>query len=52
MDEELRRAINEGANEQLLLKMASGKGLRSYYCDGAEKILLGITAVEEVMHAS
>jgi general secretion pathway protein E len=52
MDEELRKALNEGANEQLLLKLASGKGLRSYYCDGAEKILLGITSVEEVMQAS
>jgi general secretion pathway protein E len=52
MDEELRKAVNDGANEQVLLKMASGKGLRSYYCDGAEKILLGITSVEEVMQAS
>jgi len=52
VDEELRKALNEGANEQVLLKMASGKGLRSYYCDGAEKILLGITSVEEVMQAS
>ena len=52
MDEELRRALNEGANEQVLAKMAAGKGLRSYYCDGAEKILLGITSVEEVIQAS
>ena len=37
MDEELRKALNDGANEQILHKMASGKGLRSYYCDGAEK---------------
>ena len=49
---ELRKALNEGANEQVLAKMAAGKGLRSYYCDGAEKILLGITSVEEVMQAS
>jgi general secretion pathway protein E len=52
LDEELRKALNEGANEQVLAKMAAGKGLRSYYCDGAEKILLGITSVEEVMQAS
>jgi general secretion pathway protein E len=52
MDEELRRALNEGANEQVFAKMAAGKGLRSYYCDGAEKILMGITSVEEVMQAS
>ena len=52
MDEELRKVLNEGANEQVLAKMAAGKGLRSYYCDGAEKILLGITSVEEVIQAS
>jgi len=52
LDEELRKALNEGANEQVLTKLAAGKGLRSYYCDGAEKILLGITSVEEVMQAS
>ena len=52
MDEELRKAINDGVNEQLLVKMASGKGLRSYYCDGAEKVLLGITSVEELLQAS
>jgi type II secretory ATPase GspE/PulE/Tfp pilus assembly ATPase PilB-like protein len=52
MDEDLRKALNEGANEQVLAKMATGKGLRSYYCDGAEKILLGITSVDEVMQAS
>jgi general secretion pathway protein E len=52
MDEELRKAVNEGANEQVLFKMASGKGLRSYYCDGAEKVLLGVTSVDEVVQAS
>lgn len=52
LDEELRKALNEGVNEQVFSKMASKKGLRSYYCDGAEKILLGITSVEEVMQAS
>ena len=52
MDEELRKAINDGANEQVVFKMAVAKGLRSYYCDGAEKVLMGITSVEEVMQAS
>lgn len=52
MDEELRKAVNDGVNEQGLSKMASGKGLRSYYCDGAEKVLLGVTSVEELMQAS
>ncbi len=52
MDEDLRKAVNEGTNEQVLTKMATEKGLRSYYCDGAEKVLLGVTSVEELMQAS
>jgi type II secretory ATPase GspE/PulE/Tfp pilus assembly ATPase PilB-like protein len=52
MDEDLRRAVNEGVSEQVLTKMATEKGLRSYYCDGAEKVLLGVTSVEELLQAS
>lgn len=52
MDEELRKAINEGANEQVLSEMAARKGLRPYREDGAEKVLMGITSVEEVTQAS
>ena len=47
-----RNGVNEGANEQTLFKMASEKGLRPYYHDGAEKVLLGITSAEEVLQAS
>lgn len=52
MDEELRKAVNDGANEQVLAEIAARKGLRSYREDGAEKILGGITSVEEVIQAS
>lgn len=52
MDEELRKAVNDGANEQVLAEIAGRKGLRSYREDGAEKILGGITSVEEVIQAS
>jgi type II secretory ATPase GspE/PulE/Tfp pilus assembly ATPase PilB-like protein len=52
MDEELRRAVTDGVDEQTLFVLASGKGLRSYYDDGADKILSGITSVEEVVQAS
>ncbi len=52
LDEELRKAINDGADEQTLWEMASHKGLRPYRHDGAEKVLLGITSVEEVIQAS
>jgi general secretion pathway protein E len=52
LDEELRKAINDGADEQVLWEMAARKGLRPYRQDGAEKILMGITSVEEVIQAS
>jgi general secretion pathway protein E len=52
LDEELRKAINEGVNEQVLSEMAARKGLRPYREDGAEKVLMGLTSVEEVIQAS
>ncbi|MGD1020610.1 MAG: GspE/PulE family protein [Verrucomicrobiia bacterium] len=52
MDEEFRKAVNDGANEQALSEIAARKGLRPYREDGAEKILSGITSVEEVIQAS
>jgi general secretion pathway protein E len=52
LDEELRKAVNDGVNEQVLSEMAARKGLRPYREDGAEKILMGITSVEEVIQAS
>jgi general secretion pathway protein E len=52
MDEELRKAVNEGANEQILLEIASRKGLRPYREDGVEKVLSGITSVEDVIQAT
>jgi general secretion pathway protein E len=52
LDEELRKAVNDGVNEQVLMEIAARKGLRPYREDGAEKILMGITTVEEVVQAS
>jgi general secretion pathway protein E len=52
LDEELRKAINDGADEQTLWEIAAQNGLRPYRQDGAEKILMGITSVEEVIQAS
>ena len=51
MDEALRRAITDGADEQTLFTMAAERGLRSYYDDGAEKVIQGITTVEDVIQA-
>jgi general secretion pathway protein E len=52
MDENLRRAIDQGASEQTLRELASKKGYRSYREDGVQKILAGVTSVEEVLQAS
>lgn len=51
-DDELRQAIIAGAGEQELTTFAEAKGYRSYRVDGAEKVLLGITTVEEVLQAT
>ena len=52
MDEDLRKAVTDGVDEQTLFMMAAEKGLRSYYDAGADKVLSGITSVEEVIQAS
>jgi general secretion pathway protein E len=52
MDEDLRKVINDGGNEQTLVELASRKGLEPYREDGMEKVLGGITTVEEVIQAS
>jgi type II secretory ATPase GspE/PulE/Tfp pilus assembly ATPase PilB-like protein len=51
LDEDLRKAVSEGADEDQLKKMAQERGFRSYRYDGAEKVLLGVTTVEEVLGA-
>ena len=52
LDEDLRKVINEGANEQIMTELAIRKGFRTYREDGVDKVLSGITTVEEVLHAS
>ncbi|MEI6338299.1 MAG: GspE/PulE family protein [Verrucomicrobiota bacterium] len=51
MDENIRRAVGEGIGEAALEVMIVEKGFRSYRFDGAEKIIKGITTVEEVLQA-
>ena len=51
IDDEIRKAVSEGAGEDALAELAAGKGFRSYRYDGAEKVLLGVTTVEEVLQA-
>lgn len=51
IDEAIRKAVSDGADEAALAALASEKGFRSYRYDGAEKVLLGVTTVEEVLQA-
>jgi general secretion pathway protein E len=51
IDDEIRKVVSEGADEDALAVVATAKGFRSYRYDGAEKILLGVTTVEEVLQA-
>lgn len=51
-DEELRQAVNKGADERALTVLAETKGYRSYRADGVNKLLLGITSVEEILQAN
>jgi len=52
MSDALRRAITENASLPQLLELAVQQGYRSYRADGLEKILKGITTVEDVIQAS
>ena len=51
-DEEIRQPVNNGIEEDDLLKLARRKGFARYVEDGALKVLLGITTVEEVLRAN
>ena len=50
-DDELRQMINTATGEEALAELARAKGYRTYREDAAEKVLLGITTVEEAIQA-
>jgi general secretion pathway protein E len=50
--EPLRKAIHDGVDQQRLGELAGQQGYRSYREDGVEKVLGGVTSVEEVLQAS
>ncbi len=52
LDDEVRKAVGDGLGETALLELVKAKGFRSYRHDGAEKVLMGLTTVEEVLEAS
>ena len=49
IDEALRRAITDGADEGALAAIAVNNGFHSYHYTGAQKVLAGITTVEELL---
>ena len=49
MDDELRAALNGGMAEDPFAKLARDKGFRSYREEAAQKVLSGVTSVEEVL---
>lgn len=51
LDDQIRKAVSDGIDENGLMELAATRGYRSYRYDGAEKALLGITTVEEVLQA-
>ena len=52
VEDELRQAITDGASHETLMEIAKRKGLHPYHEDGALKVLLGITSIDEVLQAS
>jgi type II secretory ATPase GspE/PulE/Tfp pilus assembly ATPase PilB-like protein len=51
-DEVLRKAVNAGTSEGEFTDLAKTRGFASFRVNGAHKVLLGITSVEEVLQAS
>jgi type II secretory ATPase GspE/PulE/Tfp pilus assembly ATPase PilB-like protein len=52
LDDEFRQAFSDGKDETTLGALAIERGFRNYRYDGAEKVLMGITTVEEVLRAT
>ncbi|HEY8899861.1 MAG TPA: GspE/PulE family protein [Chthoniobacterales bacterium] len=52
LDDEFRRIIGENADEATVSQLALERGFKSFRYDGAEKVLMGITTVDEVIQAS
>ena len=48
MSRELRRLIQTGARSEELSRVAMGEGMRTLRQDGIEKVLAGVTTIEEV----
>ncbi len=49
LDEEIRQSVNNGIEEDDLLRLARRKSFASYREDGAMKVLLGMTTIDEIL---
>ena len=52
LDEDLRNGVNTGPADDAFIKLARSKGFQSYREEAAQKVLLGVTSVEEVLKAN
>ena len=52
LNDEMRRSIVEGANEQVLRRQARAAGYRTMFEDGIDKCAAGATTLEEVMRVT
>lgn len=48
-DERLRQALNEGANSEVLKHIAVEDGMTTLFWDGFEKVLAGLSSVDELL---
>lgn len=52
LDEDLRTALSDAVSEDAFVKLARTKGYRPYREDAAQKVLMGVTSVDEVLQAN
>jgi len=50
-DDDLRQAVTDGVGEHALTELARTKGYRGHREEGATKLLLGVTSVDEILQA-
>jgi general secretion pathway protein E len=52
LDDELRAMITQNTDSKSIRRLAVARGMHSLRQDGAKKVLLGTTSIEEVVRAT
>ena len=52
VDDDIRRVILQGSDSSSIRAVADKKGMKGMKADGADKIMQGITSVEEVLRVT